>query len=1053
MSETGLRSGNSWTGRVPTFAGVAVILATGLLSLPAADSKDAKPATVDFEKQIKPIFSKHCNACHNAKKQESGFRIDAGSLTIKGGDRGAAVVPGKSEQSLLYQALIGKGDVTAMPQDRPRLPKSDIALVKLWIDQGAKFPADEIVAQARRKSNHWAFQPIQRPKVPAVKDAGWVRNSIDAFVLARLEKEGLTHSPDADRVTLIRRVSLDLLGLLPSIEEVQQFVSDKQPGAYERLVDRTLASSHYGERWGRHWLDIARYADSNGFTIDGARSIWKYRDWVIDAINRDLPFDQFTIEQMAGDMLPNPTIDQLVATGFHRNTLINQEGGTSDEQFRVEAVVDRVNTTGAAFLGLTVGCAQCHEHKYDPITQRDFYQLFAFLNNCEDNNDDKGSGPIISVPTKEQSALQKQLTADIAASEKPLHDHDVAFLRGLPNWEKQLAGQAESQAAWTRLEPVEMKAEKGTVLATQDDKSVFVDFSIPPNETFTLVLESNLKSITAVRLEALTHPSLPMNGPGRSANGNFVLSEFELFAAPLPPSAGKTAAKAEAAKPVKIASAVADHSQEGYPVRHAIDGNQKSGWAINVKSGNPNVDREAIFLPAQPIQNQGGTRLTVKLYHNHSEPNYLFGRFRLSVSGTAAELLAVPAAIRKLVAIPADKRTAAQKSQLAAAYKATDKSRKPLEDNVNALKKRLELLNKAIPTTMVLRERKKLRPTYIQLRGDFLRNGARVESGVPAVLPGLPPDVTNPTRLDFARWLVDARNPLTARVTVNRFWQRLFGLGLVETENDFGTQGIPPSNQDLLDWLASEFTRQAWSMKRMHRLLVTSSTYRQSSHVSAKLLERDPRNKLLARQSRVRLDAEVVRDVCLSASGLLSRKMHGPGVYPPQPEGIYVLTQQKKSWPENKDEDRFRRGLYTYFWRSSPYPFLPTFDAPDANTTCTRRSRSNTPLQALTLANDKAFFEFAQGLALRILQTAPNYDEGRMRYAYSICLAREPDDVELSRLSAFLKKQREFYQSSKQAAKLTAPAARPASINVVDAAAWTTVARVLLNLDEFITRE
>jgi len=600
---------------------------------------------------------------------------------------------------------------------------------------------------------------------------------------------------------------------------------------------------------------------------------------------------------------------------------------------------------------------------------------------------------------------------------------------------------------------VQMKTDKGAVLATQDDKSVFVDFSIPPHDTFTIVLESKLKSITAVRLEALTHPSLPKMGPGRAANGNFVLSEFELLAAPLPQSAKKADPQAATPKPVKIAKAVADHSQESYPVRHAIDGNQKTGWGINVKSGSLNVDREAIFLPAKPIQNESGTRLTVKLHHKHSDPNYLLGRFRLSVSDTSAELLSVPAAIRKLVAIPTAKRTAAQKSQLAAAYKATDKSRKPLADKVNSLKKRLEALKKSIPTTMVLRERKKLRPTHIHLRGDFLRSGARVDPGVPAVLPGLPKDVKNPTRLDFARWLVDSRNPLTARVTVNRYWQRFFGLGLVETENDFGTQGIAPVNQDLLDWLASEFIRQEWGMKRFHRLIVTSSTYRQSSHLNDELLERDPRNKLLARQSRMRLEAEVVRDVCLSASGLLSRKMHGPGVYPPQPAGIYVLTQQKKSWPENKNEDRFRRGLYTYFWRSSPYPFLPTFDAPDANTTCTRRSRSNTPLQALTLANDSAFFEFAQGLSLRILQSAPKYDTGRLRYAYAVCLAREPDDVELNRLSAFLEKQRTYYKSSKAAAQLTAPANRPASIDAVEAAAWTTVARVLLNLDEFITRE
>ena len=1012
--------------------GMSALSPTFDLGLPTADAADqpaADAGAIDFEKQIQPLFAKHCVDCHKADKDESGFRLDLGHLAIKGGDRGVAIVPGKSGESILFQALIGKGDVTSMPYEKPRLPAADIELIKKWIDSGAKVPASD-AAGAVVKSNHWSFQPIRRRAVSGQKsEARGQQSPIDAFVRARLEREGLAPSPEADRSTLIRRLSLDLLGLLPTADDVREFVNDKEPDAYERLVDRLLASPAYGERHGRHWLDIARYADSNGFTIDSARQVWKYREWVINAINADLSFDQFTVEQLAGDLLPNATTEQLVATGFHRNTLVNEEGGTDQEQFRVEAVVDRVSTTGAAWLGLTIGCAQCHSHKFDPISQRDFYKVFAVFNHCDE--------PSVPVPSADQLAEQKRLDTEVAVAEKPLKELDAELLKGLPDWERSVASQSEG--GWTILDPTVWKTDKGATLTKIDGTTLLVDFSTPANDVYTITFDPPADApITAIRLETLNHASLPMMGPGR-AEGNFVLSEFEVLAG-------------EVSLP--IAKAIADHSQDGYPVSDAIDGKPKTGWAINVKPNSGemlNVPREAVFFPKEPIVAKPGTKLIVKMHQLHSVPNYLVGCFRISVSGASADVLSVPASIKKIVATPADKRSKQQVEQLQTAFKNTDPRRKPLAEKLDGLKKQLDALNKAIPTTLVMKAKAEPRPTHIMIRGDFLRKGAAVEPGVPDVLPAihLSQDIdakqrTASARLEFAKWLCSPDNPLTARVTVNRAWQAFFGTGLVPTENDFGTQGDPPTHPELLDWLASEFMAD-WSLKRLHRLIVTSATYRQASHMQPELRERDPTNKLLARQSRLRLEAELVRDVCLSASGLLTRHLGGPGVNPPQPEGIYIVTQQKKPWAESTGLDRYRRGMYTYFWRSSPYPMLPTFDAPDANGTCTRRNRSNTPLQALTLANDRSFHEFAVGLADRIMSFGPlpsvsDSDDARLWQAVELCYSRAPSDLELRKLRKFLNAQR------------TAFAADPKDKDPTKSA-WVAVARVLLNLDEFITRE
>jgi mono/diheme cytochrome c family protein len=813
------------------------LFAAALFAAPAV----ADPP-VDYLRDVKPILKQHCVSCHGPKMKKAGLRLDTAALALQGGRDGPVIVPGKSSDSMLIDAVKGINGAERMPQKGQALTAKQIATLAAWIDQGAKAPAKEAAGDGTG-ADHWAFKAPVRPLLPAVKNAAWVKNPIDLFILARLEAENILPSAEAGKVTLMRRLYLDLIGLPPTIDEVDAFLADTRPDAYERLVDRLLASPHYGERWGRHWLDLARYADTHGFTIDAPREIWKYRDWVIDALNADVPFNEFAVEQMAGDMLPGATVEQKTATGFHRNTLINQEGGIDVEQFRVEAVADRVNTTATVFLGLTMGCARCHDHKYDPITTKEYYQLFAFLNNQ--------SEPTLSLADPEVAAKKATIRARIQQIENELHPKLKAFVQGLP--------------------------------------------------------------------------------------------------------------EADRAK--------------------------------------------------------------------------------------------MPKDLTVILNLTPDQRTEKQRQTLAAYFKTKGKEFKAGFDELAALAKD----EPKFATTMVLQELAKPRETFIHLGGDFTRKGARVVPGTPAILHPLAGSKLN--RLDLAKWLVDRKNPLVARVTVNRLWQQYFGRGIVETENDFGTQGTLPSHPELLDWLAVEFMDAGWSLKHVHRVIVTSATYRQSSKARPDLKEIDPENKLLARQARLRLDAEIVRDNCLAVSGLLSKQIGGPSVYPPQPEGIYQFTQVQRSWKTSTGTDRYRRGLYTFLQRSAPYPALTVFDAPDGTSTCTYRIRSNTPLQALTLLNDPAFLELARGLAVRVLKEGPADDRERLKFAFRLCLARAPSAAELNRLEQYVVQQLAAFQASpKQARALlmtgaTRGADVPADADVARWAAWTAVTRVLLNLDEFITRE
>jgi mono/diheme cytochrome c family protein len=844
---------------------------TLLLAISFAGPLRAEP--VDYARDIKPLLAKNCAGCHGPTKQAASLRLDSFAGIIKGGNLGTTLVPAKSAESLLIQAVSGaKKDLPKMPL-KGELTRDEIALLRRWIDEGAKGPAQEEVVAAA-KSRHWSFQPIQTRPLPKTKSDAWVRNPIDRFILAELEKKGIAPSPEADRVTLIRRLSLDLRGLPPTIEEVEVFLKEanaKPEEAYEALVDRLLASPHYGEVQARHWLDQARYADSNGYSIDAPRSIWKYRDWVIDAFNNDLPFDQFTIQQLAGDLLPNATIEQRIATGFHRNTQINQEGGIDLEQFRVESIVDRVGTTGTVWLGLTIGCCQCHDHKFDPISQREYYQFFAFFNNCDEPN--------LEIISPEAQKLRQEIRDRLTGVEKHLKMLDPTNADNIELWERSITE------------------------------------------------ETRPKVPKAIRDIFLVAPA------GRNAKQKKTLDDAYRFA---------------------------------------------------------DQTRHPIGALASPFSALAHTQ-------------FLQTRFDL--------------------------------------VRARDELKKQ---------------EPAAITSMIIAERKAAaRQTHVLLGGDFLRKGVAVGPGTPSTLHEL--SVANKkglSRLDLARWIVDPNNPMTARVIVNRWWGQFFGNGIVETENDFGTQGTTPSHPELLDWLAAEFMKRKWSVKAMHKLIVMSAAYRQSSKARPDLNVVDPRNRLLARQARVRVASEVVRDVCLASSGLLNPKIGGPSVFPPQPEGVYRFTQVDKAWKASTGPDRYRRGMYTYFWRSAPHPALVVFDAPDASMTCTRRSRSNTPLQALTLLNDAGFYEYAGGMAQRILKEAPSDDSGRLNYAFRLCMSRKPTARELSRLQGFLASQKlDFAFAVAEARRLVDAKPDEPDSMAVERASWMMTARVLMNLDEFITRE
>ena len=874
--------------------------------------------------------------------------------------------------------------------------------------------------------------PVKPPE-PKVRDEARAQNAIDRFVLERLEKEGLQFSPEADRVTLIRRLSLDLIGLPPTVKEVDEFVADKDPKAYDKLVERLLASPHYGERWGRIWLDAARYADSNGFEKDAARSIWPYRDWVIAAFNQDMPFDRFTIEQLAGDLLPNPTLEQRIATGFLRNSMMNQEGGIEPEQFRVEAMIDRMDAVGRAFLGLTIACAQCHNHKYDPISQKEYFQLYSFL-----NNDDE---PFIEVPTPEQKKKRAELLAKVRLLEDKARDPERQA-----EWEQNIRDAAGN---WKVLIPREWH-NFATKYERQNDGSLLGGGDVKPGAVTHVWAETDLTNITGFRVEALMNPNLPYGGPGLVARGSFLLKEFtaEAYALKDPTVTNK----------IKFHRALADLEAPGFAVSNAIDGNtDKGGWTAVTVPVRRNSEHRAVFECSEPIAGfPGGTVLKFTAYQKHSNgdghsgaldkesglDSHAFGRFRISATIDATPLKVDP--------LSEEQRRSGGRD-LANVFRYHDPAFAEINKQIDQV-----LTNwPYAPTTLALQQRTEPRKTHLFKRGDWQRLGEKVDPGVPEALHPLSSS-TPLNRLGLAQWIVDRKSPTTARVIVNRIWQAYFGQGLVTTPEDFGTRVEKPSHPELLDWLAWEFMDRGWSSKQMHRLITASATYKQASRVTPELYQKDAYNKLLARGPRFRVDAETVQDIALFTSGLLNPKIGGPSVRPPIPASVADTVYGGFSWPESTGEDRYRRGMYTFWKRALPFPAMLAFDAPTAEFSCTRRVRSNTPLQALTTLNEKTFVESAQAMGLRVYKEGGEDEPSRAIYAFRLCAGRPPSDSELKSLLAFWNEQYRYFEDRTAAALTVAladPKQVPADANLHKVAAWAMVSRAILNLDESMTKE
>ncbi len=1032
--------------RVGSRLGLVLLFA----SLPAARADG--PRTIDYQRDVRPIFQARCYKCHDGRKQQSGFRLDVRARALRGGESGRpAIVPGQVAKSELIRRITTAEGSEAMPPGKQKLTAAQVQLLRDWVAGGAAWP--DALAGDNTGNTHWAFRAPQRPPLPAVKDTQWVRNPIDRFIRARLERERLSPSPQADRVTLLRRLSLDLIGLPPTVAEVDAFLADPSDRAYERAVERLLTNPHYGERWGRLWLDAARYADSDGFEKDKPRFVWFYRDWVINALNRDLPYDQFIIQQIAGDLLPNATQDQRVATGYLRNSMLNEEGGVDPEQFRMDAMYDRMDAIGKGILGLTIQCAQCHSHKFDPLTQTEYYRMFAFLNNDYEAN--------ITVYTP----AEQMKRADIF---RKIHEIEADLRHGHPDWPMRLAAWEEQvkndQPHWTVVRP-QLDATGDEKHYLLDDGSVLCQGYAPTQHTTDYTGKTDLKKIRAVRLEVLNDANLPRGGPGRSIKGLFALTEFRVLAAP--------ADKPSAMKEVKIVRATADvnpperelekmfddrskRRRVTGPISYAIDGKNETAWSTDIGPGRSNVPRKAVFILEKPITFPKGAALTFKIVTNHGgwnsddNQNNNLGRFRFSVTDAPdAKADPLPARVRAILGIPAAKRTRAQVKAVFSYWRTTVPEWKEANDRIEALWRE----HPEGSSQLVLQPLEKGRTTHVLKRGDFLKPEKAVTPGVPAFLHPLPPGAPL-NRLTFARWLADRRSPTTARVIVNRVWQAYFGTGLVSTPEDFGTQGDKPSHPELLDWLAVEFMDRGWSLKELHRLIVTSATYRQASRVTPQLLEKDPQNRLLTRGPRFRAEAEIVRDIALEASGLLNDKIGGPSVNPPVPAFMFVppASYGPKSWPESKDRERFRRALYTFRFRSVPYPTLQVFDAPNGDFACVRRSRSNTPLQALTALNEPIFLECAKALGRKALLDGGRTDADRLVYAFRRCVARKPTAEESAVLLNLLEKERSrFAAPQARAEELTGPP--PAGTKPADMAAWTVVARVLLNLDETITKE
>ncbi len=1228
--------------------GYAIALLAPLL---ASELRAAEPQRVDFNQDVRPILSETCFRCHgpDSAAREAELRLDHADDAFA--DRGDyfAIVPGKPQQSEAYRRLVSDDETERMPppDSHLKLTAQQIEIIRRWIEQGANY------------EKHWSFIPPKRPELPPVNQQYWPRNGIDHFILAKLEQRGLKPTARANKETLIRRLSFDLTGLPPTPEEIDAFLADESDSAYEKVVDRLLASPAYGERMALQWLDGARYADTNGYQNDAERYMWRWRDWVIAAFNANMPFDQFTTEQLAGDLLPDATLDQKIATGFNRNHTTSDEGGIIPEEYRVDYVANRVETMSTVWLGLTVNCARCHSHKYDPITQREYYQLFSFFNNIPEKGKDGDKGnsvPFIKAPTPQQAAKLKWLDAELEKAnlqvdrlvqqtdsaraewelavsakwdqalaaqtetktqepiahfpfdavsgndklqrivpahvtpgllltgETPLNLGDVAdfdtadrfsisfwvrpsstghgavisrgdekrgyeislnenrsvevrllhdgeensvyvYARGdLPaeQWthvvvtydgsgkaaglqvyknghaaqmrvrkdtlnggiassaplslgagkadgprfrglvddlrifEKTIDPQAVGElcaargARWQSLEVVSAASDGKATFTQQDDGSLVVSGSNPPRDDYTVTLTTEQSNIAALRLEALADPSLPKSGPGRRADGLFYLSEVEAEAI--------SAVDSTKRRQITFTAAYTNGQRNGFEEAKLIDGvvDGNNAWSADRQATTPNT---AILVAAEPFGYPGGTVLKVRLRHRSDFPSGTLGRFRVSINSDSTVVPRLPEQVAVDLAATAEQRSDAAKQRLAHHYIRTHlKAGLQQIDRLQQLNQQQSELKAAVPTTMVMQEMPEPRKAFLLVRGQYNQHGEEVQPGVPAALTTFPEDAPA-NRLGLARWLTSADHPLTARVTMNRYWKMYFGTGLVKTDEDFGAQGEWPLHVDLLDWLATEFVRSGWDVKAMQKFIVMSAAYQQDSRVSPELLKRDPQNRLLGRGPRFRLSAEMIRDNALTASGLLVRTIGGPSVKPYQPPGLWKEVSsgvvKANLFEQDHGEKLYRRSLYTFWKRAAPPPAMQTFDAPTREYCVTNRSRTNTPLQALVLMNDVTYIEAARVLAQRIMQECPADAGERLTRAFRLVLGRTPTWQEHVVLLKTLKSRLAYYRTNSEAAAQllsVGEAPREENLDTAELAAWANVCSMILCLDEAITK-
>lgn len=1031
------------------------------ISLTHEDPANSPDSPLDFNRDIAPILGRTCMGCHSGDAPRGGLNLESRDNALRGGRSGKpAIVPGRAAQSRLIQFASGTVPDLRMPPQGAMLEPEKIALLSRWIDEGASW--GPVGPDGKPLEHwHWAYRPIRRHDLPRVNDPTWPRNFVDHFVLARLESENLRPSPEASRPTLIRRLSLDLVGLPPTPEEVDAFVADSGPDAYQRLVDRLLDSPHYGERWARLWLDLSRYADTNGYEKDARRSMWPWRDWVIDAFNRDMPFDQFTVEQLAGDLLPQPGIDQVVATGFNRNTMTNEEGGTDVEEFRVDAVFDRVDTVSTIWLGSTIGCARCHDHKFDPIRQVDYFRLFAFFNQDRadaevfDFTEKRAGGAMVTQARLDQRAEFSRLTGLIRELEARYRLDAPELDAGQKRWEEDRRAE---MLAWSPLVFLHASAASGAALTPQPaDGSILASGAIPDRDTYTLEAQIPADvSLAGLRLEVLPDSSLGGNGPGRADNGNFVLSDIRA-----------SLVDAQTEQPVALSGPVADHEQrnygsgEAYLVEHAIDGDPaRTGWAIGPRQGEMHAAHFSLSLPPAPSPRLLRLTLAQQWGGQHT-----IGRFRFLTTSTATVAASTPLPGNTLVVIqkPAGSRSVEESAALREMYRAVAPETLSIRTELADL--RAQLARLTVGTTLVMAANDQRRTSHLLIKGNFLTPGDEVQPDVPPILPPMAAGQRH-DRLGFAHWLVDERNPLTARVTVNRWWEQLFGRGIVETSEDFGTQGDAPSHPELLEELAARFMEEGWSLKELCRMIVTSATYRQSSTVSLDLWERDPANRFLARGARFRLEAEMIRDNALAISGLLHPALGGPSVFPPQPPGIWTMIYNSDQWVNSTGPDRYRRGLYTFWRRTAPYPTFTTFDAPSREITCTRRARTNTPLQALITLNDPQFVEAAGALALRVRNEAGSQTRQQLARAFRLCVSHDPDAAQIDLLLRFFEMERSHFATDADGTRTYLRSVFADGLHLrevekimsedsaaADLAAMALTCNVLLNMDETLTRE